>query len=144
MTGAAGQDGIYLARRLVAEGRRVIGTVSPGGAGTLHLVDAAVLQALGPDGYLVNIARGSVVDSNALAQALRERQIAGAALDVVEGEPEVPSPLLGLDNLILTPHIAGRSPEAVSATLQLVIDNLGAFFAGRPLLTPVPEQAQPG
>lgn len=117
---------------------------TPGGAGTLHLVDAAVLQALGPEGYLVNIARGSVVDSSALAQALRQRQIAGAALDVVEGEPEVPSSLLGLDNLILTPHIAGRSPEAVSATLHLVIDNLEAFFAGRPLLTPVPEQVQPG
>lgn len=117
---------------------------TPGGAGTLHLVDGPVLQALGANGYLVNIARGSVVDSVALAHALEQKQIAGAALDVVEGEPEVPSQLLGLDNLILTPHIAGRSPEAVSATLQQVINNLSAFFAGQPLLTPVPEMTQPG
>lgn len=110
---------------------------TPGGAGTRHLVNAAVLEALGADGYLVNIARGSVVDSAALGQALLDRRIAGAALDVLEGEPEVPEQWLKLDNLILTPHIAGRSPEAVSATLQLVLDNLAAHFAGQPVLTGV-------
>lgn len=110
---------------------------TPGGAGTLHLVDAAVLDALGPEGFLVNIARGSVVDTAALAQALVQAKIAGAALDVVEGEPDVPAELMRLDNLVLTPHIAGRSPEAVSATVQLVIDNLNAHFGGQPVLTPV-------
>ncbi|WP_248805558.1 2-hydroxyacid dehydrogenase [Pseudomonas sp. MWU13-2100] len=111
---------------------------TPGGAGTFHLVDAAVLKALGPNGYLVNIARGSVVDTVALIAALTNRDIAGAALDVVEGEPDVPVEFTNLDNLILTPHIAGRSPEAVAATVQLVIDNLKAHFSGHPVLTPVP------
>jgi lactate dehydrogenase-like 2-hydroxyacid dehydrogenase len=110
---------------------------TPGGAGTLHMVDAAVLDALGPEGFLVNIARGSVVDTAALAQALAQARIAGAALDVLEGEPDVPAELLGLENLVLTPHIAGRSPEAVAATVQLVIDNLNAHFSGQPVLTPV-------
>lgn len=110
---------------------------TPGGAGTLHLVNAAVLDALGPKGFLVNIARGSVVDTAALTQALAQSKIAGAALDVVEGEPDVPAELLTLDNLVLTPHIAGRSPEAVAATVQLVIDNLNAHFGGRPAVTPV-------
>jgi len=111
---------------------------TPGGAGTFHLVDATVLKALGPDGYLVNISRGSVVDTAALISALTNREIAGAALDVVEGEPDVPVEFANLNNLILTPHIAGRSPEAVTATLQLVIENLTAYFSGRPVLTPVP------
>ncbi len=112
---------------------------TPGGAGTVHLVNDTVLAALGPQGYLVNIARGSVVDNAALTRALSENRIAGAALDVVEGEPDIPPQWLALDNLILTPHIAGRSPEAVQATLQLVLDNLAAFFAGQPVRTPVPD-----
>lgn len=110
---------------------------TPGGAGSKHLVDAAVLAALGPDGFLVNIARGSVVDTAALIDVLRHNRIAGAALDVVEGEPVVPEGLLDLSNVVLTPHIGGRSPEAVAATTQLVLDNLSAHLAGRPLLTPV-------
>lgn len=113
---------------------------TPGGAGTRHLVDATVLDALGPDGFLVNIARGSVVDTAALSQVLAQAKIAGAALDVIEGEPDVPTELLHLDNLVLTPHVAGRSPEAVSATVQLVIDNLNSHFAGQPVVTPVPEK----
>ncbi len=111
---------------------------TPGGAATFHLVDATVLKALGPNGYLVNIARGSVVDTGALVSALTNREIAGAALDVVEGEPDVPAEFANLNNLILTPHIAGRSPEAVTATLQLVIENLKVYFSGSPVLTPVP------
>lgn len=111
---------------------------TPGGDGTRHLVDSAVLDALGTDGYLVNIARGSVVDNKALTQALSDRRIAGAALDVVEGEPQIPAEWAALDNLILTPHIAGRSPEALIATMQLVVDNLLAHFSGRSVLTPVP------
>ncbi|MBP0495977.1 2-hydroxyacid dehydrogenase [Roseomonas indoligenes] len=111
---------------------------TPGGPGTRGLVDAAVLQALGPQGFLINIARGTVVDTAALILALREGRIAGAALDVVEGEPKLPEGLAELENVTLTPHVAGRSPEAVMATIGLVIENLTAHFAGRPVLTPVP------
>ncbi|APT56938.1 hydroxyacid dehydrogenase [Roseomonas gilardii] len=111
---------------------------APGGAETRHLVDAAVLRALGPGGFLVNIARGSVVDTGALIEALEQERIAGAGLDVVEGEPDdIPARLTRLENVILTPHIAGRSPEAVLATVRLVIDNLRAHFSGQPVLTPV-------
>ncbi len=110
---------------------------TPGGAETRHLVDAQVLDALGPDGYLVNIARGSVVDTQALIAALAERRIAGAGLDVVDGEPDIPRALLELDNVVLTPHSAGRSPEAVHATVALFLDNATAHFAGKPVLTPV-------
>jgi len=111
---------------------------TPGGADTRHLVNAAVLDALGPQGYLVNIARGSVVDTDALIAALAERRIAGAGLDVVEGEPVVPPALFTLDNVVLTPHSAGRSPEAVSATVALFLENATAHFGGKPVLTPVP------
>ncbi|MFT8242454.1 2-hydroxyacid dehydrogenase [Roseomonas sp. BN140053] len=110
---------------------------TPGGAGTRHLVDAAVLEALGPQGFLVNIARGSVVDTAALITALEAGRLAGAALDVVEGEPEVPPAMVGLRNLVLTPHMAGRSPESAAASVGLVLDNLAAHFAGQPLRTPV-------
>ncbi|TLX55095.1 2-hydroxyacid dehydrogenase [Stutzerimonas nosocomialis] len=109
----------------------------PGGAATHHLVDAAVLHALGPAGYLVNVARGSVVDSTALAHALEEKRIAGAALDVYESEPEPPQALLHLDNLILTPHVGGRSPQALEQSIQLFLQNIGRHFAGEPPLTPV-------
>ncbi|GLK86805.1 2-hydroxyacid dehydrogenase [Ancylobacter defluvii] len=111
---------------------------TPGGAATAHLVDEGVLDALGPGSFLVNVARGSVVDTRALIAALQQGRIAGAALDVVEGEPDVPPELIALDNVVLTPHIAGRAPEAVQATLGLVIDNLQAHFSGQPVLTPVP------
>lgn len=110
---------------------------TPGGAMTWHLVDDAVLSALGPDGFLINIARGSVVDTAALIDALKKRHIAGAALDVVEGEPDVPAELIAQENVIITPHIAGRTPEAAEATIRLVLDNLQACFAGQPVFTPV-------
>lgn len=110
---------------------------TPGGAGTRHMVDADVLTALGSNGFLVNIARGSVVDTAALIEFLDGGRIAGAALDVVEGEPAVPERLLGLTNVVLTPHIGGRSPEAVAATTGLALENLSAHFAGRPVLTAV-------
>ena len=110
----------------------------PGGAATRHLVGPVVLDALGAEGFLINIARGSVVDTSALIEALAQHRIAGAELDVIEGEPHVPAALLQLDNVILTPHVAGRSPEAVEATVRLVLDNLHAHFSGQPLLTPIP------
>ena len=111
---------------------------TPGGSATYHLVDAPVLDALGADGYLINIARGSVVDTDALIDALATGKIAGAGLDVFEDEPLVPAPLKTLGNVVMTPHVAGQSPDAVEATVQLVVDNLRAFHAGKPVLTPVP------
>jgi lactate dehydrogenase-like 2-hydroxyacid dehydrogenase len=110
---------------------------TPGGADTRHLVNAEVLDALGPQGTLVNIARGSVVDTGALAAALREGRIASAGIDVYESEPAPPAELVDLPNVVLTPHIAGRSPEAVQASVALVLGNLDAFFNGRPMLTPI-------
>jgi lactate dehydrogenase-like 2-hydroxyacid dehydrogenase len=110
----------------------------PGGPATRGLVNADVLEALGPEGYLVNIARGSVVDEPALVKALVERRIKGAALDVFADEPNVPEALFGLDHVVLTPHAASATNETRDAMAQLVVDNLAAHFAGRPLLTPVP------
>lgn len=115
--------------------------VCPGGAATKHLINSAVLDALGRQGYVVNIARGSVVDTEALIAALRDRRIAGAGLDVIEGEPEIPAELLARDNVIFTPHMAGRSPEVLQAQLNLLVANLEAQFSGQPVATPVPSTA---
>lgn len=110
---------------------------APGGDATHHLVDHRVLEALGPQGYLINIGRASVVDTAALVAALTEGRIAGAGLDVFDDEPRVPDALKRLSNVVLTPHIAGQSPQAAQDTVQLVVLNLQAFFSGQPLLTPV-------
>ncbi|CAB3769922.1 hydroxyacid dehydrogenase [Burkholderia puraquae] len=110
---------------------------TPGGAGTRHLIDRAVLDALGPGGFVVNVSRGSVVDTAALAEALRERRIAGAGLDVYEGEPEPPRALTDLDGVVLTPHMGGWSPEALDRSVQQFIDNAERHFSGQPVLTPV-------
>ncbi len=110
---------------------------TPGGAGTQHLVNAQVLDALGPHGYVVNIARGSVIDTAALAQALRVGAIAGAGLDVYEGEPAPPTELLALDNVVLTPHVAGWSPEAVQASVDRFVENARRHFAGEAPVSPV-------
>ncbi|WP_219219765.1 2-hydroxyacid dehydrogenase [Variovorax boronicumulans] len=112
--------------------------ITPGGAATRGLIDAKVLQALGPQGYLVNVARGSVVDQPALIAALQAGTIAGAALDVFADEPNVPAELLAMDNVVLTPHIGSGTKQTREAMAQLTFDNLRAHFAGQPLLTPVP------
>jgi lactate dehydrogenase-like 2-hydroxyacid dehydrogenase len=106
----------------------------PGGAATRHLVNADILKKLGADGFLINIARGSVVDTPALIAALRAETIAGAALDVLETEPDVPEALRHLDNVILTPHISGRSPEAQLAQQAMFVRNFNAHLAGQALL----------
>ncbi len=111
--------------------------VTPGGGGTRHLIDKAAIEALGSEGFLVNIARASVVDTDALVDALQHGRLAGAALDVFDDEPQVPDALKTLSNVVLTPHVAGLSPEASRATVQMVADNLSAFYAGKPVLTPV-------
>ncbi len=108
-----------------------------GDEATRGLVNAAVLEALGPRGFLVNIARGSVVDEPALVAALVEKRIAGAALDVFADEPNVPQALLALDNVVLTPHIASATTDTRAAMGQLVLDNLAAFFETGRVLTPV-------
>ncbi len=100
-----------------------------GGAGTRHLVDRAVLEALGPQGYLVNVARGSVVDQAALVEALQQGRIAGAALDVFEDEPRVPEALFALDNVVLTPHVASATHETRRAMADLLLENLRSFAA---------------
>lgn len=108
---------------------------APGGPGTRHLVNAEVLAALGPKGCLVNVGRGTTVDTDALVEALRAGRLAGAGLDVLEGEPAVPphlEALLKLDNVIITPHIASRAPEATAAATAMIIANLDAQFAGKP------------
>lgn len=122
---------------VLADWSDVLVVATPGGPQTRHLVDGEVLKALGPAGYLVNIARGSVADTAALAQALSSRELCGAGLDVYEGEPEPPRELLGPDNVVLTPHVAGWSDQAVDASIALFLQNAGRHLAGEPVLTPV-------
>lgn len=112
--------------------------ITAGGAGTRHLVDAQVLDALGPQGFLVNVARGSVIDETALVRALVERRIAGAGLDVFENEPHVPTALLALDNVVLLPHIASGTAQTRQAMAERVFENLDGFFRHGRLVAPVP------
>jgi hydroxypyruvate reductase len=109
----------------------------PGGEATRHLVNRDVLAALGSEGTLVNIARGSVVDESALVQALRARTIRAAALDVYANEPHVPQALLALDNVLLQPHLSSSTHETRAAMAELVMANLRAHFRGQPVPTPV-------
>ncbi|MDR2451461.1 MAG: 2-hydroxyacid dehydrogenase [Candidatus Accumulibacter sp.] len=102
--------------------------ITAGGEGTRHLIDADVLGALGPRGFLVNVSRGSVVDEQALVRALVDRKIAGAGLDVFENEPHVPGELLALDNVVLLPHIASATEETRLAMARRTLDNLERFL----------------
>ncbi len=113
--------------------------ITPGGAGTRKLIGAEVLAALGSNGILVNVARGSVVDEAALVDALERGVIAGAGLDVFENEPHVPARLLALPHVVLAPHIGSATGQTRQAMADLAAANLAASFAGRPLLSPVPE-----
>jgi hydroxypyruvate reductase len=108
-----------------------------GGAETAGLIGRAVIEALGPEGWLINISRGSVVDEPALVDALVSGRLGAAGLDVFAREPRVPEALLGLDNVVLQPHQGSASEETRAAMGRLVLDNLAAHFTGRPLLTPV-------
>ncbi|MEO7741474.1 MAG: 2-hydroxyacid dehydrogenase [Usitatibacter sp.] len=109
----------------------------PGGEATRNLVNRAVIDAIGAKGYVVNIARGSVIDEPALIEALKEGRIAGAGLDVFVDEPRVPQALIEMDSVVLQPHVGSATHQTRKAMGQLVIDNLAAHFAGKPLLTPV-------
>jgi len=115
----------------------VLVAACPGGAATRGLVNRAVLEALGPKGVFVNISRGSVVDEDALVDLLTSRRLGGAGLDVFAHEPKVPEALFSLDNVVLQPHQASATRETRGAMGQLVVDNVAAFVAGRPLITPV-------
>jgi hydroxypyruvate reductase len=107
-----------------------------GGAGTRKAINRAVLEALGPEGILVNVARGSIVDEEALVQALKEGKLGGAGLDVFAREPHLPEELKSMPNVVLQPHHASGTVETRSAMADLVVRNLEAHFAGKPLLTP--------
>ena len=109
----------------------------PGGASTYHLIDAAVLEALGPQGIVVNIARGSVIDEQALVAALQAGTLGGAGLDVFEDEPRVPEALFGMPNVVLLPHVGSATEETRLAMENLVFDNLDAFIARGELITPL-------
>lgn len=122
--------------RLAAESDILVVAVT-GGAGTRNLVDRAVLDALGPEGLLVNVSRGSVVDEPALVAALAEGRLGGAALDVFANEPHVPDALFAMDQVVLVPHQASATLETRTAMGELVLANLAAYFAGEPLPTPV-------
>jgi lactate dehydrogenase-like 2-hydroxyacid dehydrogenase len=117
--------------------------ITPGGAATRNLISTDVLDALGPDGIVINMARGTVVDDDALIRALKERRIRSAGLDVFLNEPEVPAGYLELDHLVLFPHLGSATVYTRTKMEELVVDNVAAWADGRPPLTPVPETPWP-
>ena len=117
----------------------VLMCVAPGGGETKHLVNAEILAALGPNGILINVGRGSVVDERALIDALRSKAILSAGLDVFEDEPNVPAELIAMDHIVLLPHVGSASVHTRNQMGQLVVDNLIAWFSGKGPLTPVAE-----
>jgi lactate dehydrogenase-like 2-hydroxyacid dehydrogenase len=117
--------------------------IVPGGPLTQNLIDAQVLDALGPNGILINMARGSVVDEPALIRALQQKRILAAGLDVYVNEPEVPKELIAMENVVLFPHLGSASEWTRQKMDQLVVDNLASWAAGRGPLTPVPETPWP-
>jgi hypothetical protein len=121
----------------------VLLVIVPGGPHTQNIINAEVLEALGRDGILINMARGSVVDERALIKALRDHTILSAGLDVYVNEPEVPAELIAMDQVVLFPHLGSATVATRRAMDQLVVDNLLAWAAGKPPLTPVPETPWP-
>lgn len=117
----------------------VLIVMTPGGAETHHMINAQVLEALGAQGVLINIARGSVVDERALIEALENRKILTAGLDVFEDEPNVPQELIDMEHVVLLPHVGSASRHTRDAMSQLVVDNLTSWFSGNGPLTPVVE-----
>ena len=113
--------------------------ITPGGAATKNLVNAEVLKALGPEGILINVARGSVVDEAALIQALKDKTILSAGLDVFAGEPKVPQELIDMEHIVLLPHVGSASHATRRAMDELVANNIISWFSGKGPLTPVAE-----
>jgi lactate dehydrogenase-like 2-hydroxyacid dehydrogenase len=137
------QDGVaypyYPTPLALAEACDILMIAAPGGPQTRHVVDARALAALGPNGVLVNIARGSLVDEAALIAALRDGAILAAGLDVYEHEPSVPAELIALDNAVLLPHVGSATRHSRTAMANLVVDNLLSWIDGKGPLTPTPE-----
>ena len=117
--------------------------ITPGGPSTRHLVNAEVLGALGPNGIVINMSRGTVVDDASLIKALKERKIHAAGLDVFVNEPEVPKEYLEMDNVVLFAHLGSSTVHTRQKMEQLVVDNLLAWAAGKPPITPIPETPWP-
>jgi lactate dehydrogenase-like 2-hydroxyacid dehydrogenase len=127
----------------MARDANVLLVITPGGVETKNLINAEVLKALGPDGILINMARGSVVDEAALIKALQDKTIMTAGLDVYQREPEVPAELLAMDHIVLFPHLGSGTIHTRERMDQLVVDNLLAWNGGKPPLTPVAETPWP-
>ncbi|HEY7298492.1 MAG TPA: 2-hydroxyacid dehydrogenase [Xanthobacteraceae bacterium] len=127
----------------MARDATVLLVIVPGGEETRNVINAQVLEALGPEGILVNMARGSVVDEPALIKALQDKTIMAAGLDVYAREPDAPAELIAMENVVLFPHLGSASIHTRTLMDQLVIDNLVALAAGKPPLTPVPETPWP-
>jgi lactate dehydrogenase-like 2-hydroxyacid dehydrogenase len=123
----------------LAQSCDVLMVAASGGAETKHIVNQQVLEALGPDGILINVGRGSVVDEKALVQALKDGKILSAGLDVFEDEPRVPAELIAMEHVVLLPHVGSASVHTRDAMGQLVVDNLVSWFAGLGAVSPVPE-----
>ena len=121
----------------LAKDVKILVVAIPGREETRGYIDRRVIDALGPDGYLINISRGSTVDEPYLVEALVNHRLAGAGLDVFADEPQVPDALLALDNVVLQPHTGSGTHATRNAMGLMVVDNLAAFFAGKPLLSPV-------
>jgi lactate dehydrogenase-like 2-hydroxyacid dehydrogenase len=121
----------------LAQNSDILFLCAAGGQMGGHIVSAEVLDALGPKGVFVNVARGWLVDEKALVEALATRRLGAAGLDVFENEPQVPDALLALDNVVLTPHIASNTEETMQAMGECVLDNVRSWFAGKGALTPV-------
>ncbi len=145
--GRSKQDGVaytyHESAVALAEACDILMVVAPGGAETRHIVNKEVLEALGPNGVLVNVARGSLVDEEALIEALRDRKILGAGLDVFEFEPKVPKALMEMENTVLLPHMGSATHYTRQAMGQLVIDNVVSWTSGKGPLTPVAETPWP-
>jgi lactate dehydrogenase-like 2-hydroxyacid dehydrogenase len=123
----------------MARAADVLLVITPGGAATRNLINTQVLEALGPDGILINMSRGSVVDEGALIEALKEKKILSAGLDVFVNEPKVPQELIGMENVVLLPHVGSASHATRRAMDELVANNIISWFAGKGALTPVAE-----
>ena len=121
----------------LAKASDIVIVACPGGEATRGLVSRAVIEAIGPKGTLVNISRGSVVDEPALIEALQSGKLGHAGLDVFADEPRVPEAFFAMENVVLQPHVASATHQTRKAMGQLVIDNLAAHFAGKPLVTPI-------
>ena len=127
----------YPSAKALAEDVDILFLAAAGGQGAGHIVTAEIFEALGSAGVFVNIARGWLVDEGALVDALQNGRIAAAGLDVFEDEPKVPSTLLEMDNVVLTPHIASNTKETVKAMGDCVLDNVRSWFAGKGAITPI-------